>query len=70
MIQTAETLMNLASQAAQSLSFSEGLKHAHELEKEAHQLLAKIHSDVDASKKGLRESRKISRHAESDKRAA
>ena len=46
MIQTAETLMNLASQAAQSLSFSEGLKHAHELEKEAHELLAKAHSDV------------------------
>ena len=62
--------MNLASQAAQSLSFSEGLKHAHELEQEAHQLLAKIHSDVVASKKRLRESRKILQHAECDKRDA
>jgi hypothetical protein len=66
MIQTAETLMNLASQAAQSLSFSEGLKHAHELEKEAHELLAKAHSDVDASRKGLREGRKILRHTGSE----
>ena len=64
------TPMNLSAQAAQSLSLSEGLKHAHELEQEAHQLMAKAQSDVVASKKALRQSRKILRHAEAEKRDA
>jgi hypothetical protein len=62
--------MNLSAQASQSLSLSEGLKHAHELEQEAHQLMAKAQSDVVASKEALRQSRKILRHAEADKREA
>jgi hypothetical protein len=67
---SAETHMSLSSQAAQSLSLSEGLKHAHELEQEAHQLMAKAQSDVVASRKALRQSRKILRHAEGEKRGA
>ena len=48
--------MNVASQAVQSLSLSEGLKHAHALEREAQQLLQKAQSQVDASQKALRQS--------------
>jgi hypothetical protein len=62
--------MSLSAQASQSLSFSKGLKHAHELEQEAHLLMAKAQSDVVASKKALRQSRKILRHAEAEKRDA
>jgi hypothetical protein len=54
--------MNLSPQVAKSLSLSEGLKHAHELEQEAHALMAKAQSDVNASRKALRESRKILKH--------
>ena len=58
--------MNVTSQAAQSMSLSQGLKHAHELEQEAADLMEKIHTDVDASQKALRQSRKILRHLDNN----
>ena len=60
--------MTPTSQMAQTLKFSEGLKHAHELEQEAHALMAKAQSDVDASQKALRQSRKILRHTAHEQR--